>query len=319
MNNWKVIFETNLPFKLFGRGKVRDTWELPDGNLLIVATDRISAFDVVIGAIPGKGKILTKMSEFWFDFIRDLTIDHHLLAMGVPTPYCRDGRDWTGIDMLDLMERTMVVKKADVVLPVECVVRGFLAGSGWAEYRENRVVCGNELPPGLQEGSMLVTPIFTPATKAAAGFHDDNITYNTMVDAIKLFLMRQGVVRPSLASARARDLAEQMRTASLRIYRKASAYAQSRGIIIADTKFEFGLKDDKLLLIDELLTPDSSRFWPVEDWEPGKSQKSFDKQYLRDWLISIGWDKKPPAPNLSEEVVKVTAEKYQEADRRLLP
>jgi len=312
----RVIKETYFPgMKLYSRGKVRDTWELKN-KLLIVATDRISAFDVVVGAIPGKGKILNAMSEFWFKSLNSIPRSHFISS---DLNYAHSHFVWTQIYANDLVGRSMIVEKADFVVPIECVARGYLAGSGWEEYQKTGMVCGNKLLSGLKEGSMLQMPIFTPATKAEAGLHDENITFELMVETMKSFLIRQGLSKPSLSSSRAKELSNAMRIASLGIYLRAFNYALDKGIIIADTKMEFGLKDGELMLIDELLTPDSSRFWPAEDWKPGKSQKSFDKQYLRDYLKSIGWNKKPPAPELPEEVIRVTAEKYSEAARRLLP
>lgn len=285
---WETNFE-KLP--LVHRGKVRDIYEV-EGNLLIVATDRISAFDVVMPTpIPDKGIILTQMSLFWFDFLKDM-VENHLLSAQVEEypPVCAPYAD-------ELRGRSMLVKKTKP-LPVECIVRGYLAGSGLKEYRRQGTVCGIKLPPGLQEADKLPEPIFTPSTKAQEG-HDVNITFE------------------ECASLIGQELAEKVRDLSLEIYRRAARYAEERGIIIADTKFEFGLLGDKLLLIDEVLTPDSSRFWPLEDYAPGRPQKSFDKQFLRDWLESIGWDKKPPAPELPPDIVEKTRARYLEALKRL--
>jgi len=290
----KLIKETYLPMRLFKRGKVRDTWQWMDGNLLMIATDRISAFDVVVGAIPGKGKILTKMSIFWFGFIRDIISSHLITDSPTGLYYSYFGYE------NDLRGRSMLIKKADRVIPVECVVRGYLAGSAWKEYQASGEVCGIKLPPGLLESSKLSWPIFTPATKAETG-HDENISFDRMAD----------ILGDSI-------LAAQLRNISFKLYQEAAEYTESKGIIIADTKFEFGLKDNQLMLIDEVLTPDSSRFWPKDEWQPGQSQKSFDKQYLRDYLNSTDWDKKPPAPKLPEEVIKKTSEKYKEALKRLV-
>ncbi len=308
----RVIKETNLPLKLYSRGKVRDTWELNGRRLLMVATDRISAFDFVVGAIPGKGKILTKMSEFWFNFVGEI-LDHHLISTDLAM--AKSHKVWLYCSANDLDGRSMVIKKVDAVIQIECVVRGYLAGSGWQEYQKSGTVCGNKLPDGLQEGDKLPEPIFTPATKAEAGQHDENITIVEMIAILNRWLA--DILR---ADKTAGSLTSWLAAKSIEVYKKASEYAETRGVIIADTKFEFGLFDSQPILIDELLTPDSSRFWPKEDWKPGGPQKSFDKQYLRDWLINEAkWDKKSPAPELPEEVVRVTQEKYHEALRRLIP
>ena len=289
-----VVSETNLEgLKLIHRGKVRDLYEL-NGSLLIVATDRISAFDVVMPTpIPDKGVILTQMSLFWFEFLKDL-VKNHLLTAKVEEypPECLPYADI-------LRGRSMLVKKTKP-LPVECIVRGYLAGSALKEYRSQGTVCGIKLPPGLKEAEKLPEPIFTPSTKAQEG-HDVNITFEECSALI------------------GKELAQKVRDLSLEIYRRAAQYAEERGIIIADTKFEFGLGDkEELLLIDEVLTPDSSRFWPREDYVPGRPQQSFDKQFLRDWLESIGWDKKPPAPELPPEIVEKTRARYLEALKRLI-
>jgi phosphoribosylaminoimidazole-succinocarboxamide synthase len=296
----KPLVETHLSgLKLENRGKVRDIYSL-DSRLLIVATDRISCFDVVLGTpIPWKGKVLTSLTVFWLDFLKDL-VPNHLVTADV---------DRMGPAVLPHREllrgRTMLVKRARV-LPVECVVRGYLAGSGWRSYKEDGTVCGIKLPPGLRESDRLPAPIFTPTTKAAAG-HDEPISMAGV----------EGSVGAELAG-RIRDL-------SLKVYATAADYAAERGIIIADTKFEWGLVPsgaeglcgDALTLVDEALTPDSSRFWPADAYEPGRPQASYDKQYVRDWLDESGWDHEPPAPPLPEEVVRKTAEKYLEACRRL--
>ena len=318
MSGEKVIVETNLPFKLFSRGKVRDTWALPTGDLLMIATDRISAFDVVVGAIPGKGKILNRMSEFWFLFLKEI-VSNHFLSTDIGPMLKIQGIRFNILEN-DLDGRSMMVERADHVIPVECVVRGYLVGSGWREYQKTGMVCGNKLPPGLKEGDKLPEPIFTPATKAEMGLHDENITEDQMVNVLAKW-EKEVIKSPGILMTHtdlAQSLTVWLKATSIGIYEKASRYAADRRIIIADTKLEFGIKNNKLMLIDELLTPDSSRFWPADQWEPGKSQESFDKQYLRDWLISIGWNKKPPAPVLSEEVIRVTAAKYKEAERRLL-
>lgn len=275
---------------LLKRGKVRDIYDLGD-YLLIVATDRISAFDVVLPTpIPNKGKILTLMTLFWFDFLKDLVPNHVVTAKveeypEVLKPYYEL-----------LHQRSMLVKKARVI-PVECIVRGYITGSAMKEYQKTGKVCGIELPSGLKEADKLPEPIFTPSTKAEKGEHDINITFEEMVNLV------------------GREVAEKLRNLSLTIYQRASSYAESRGIIIADTKFEFGfdLKTEELMLIDEVLTPDSSRFWPKELYSPGKSQVSFDKQFVRDWLKEIGWKETEPPPEIPPYVVEKTLEKYLEA------
>ncbi len=287
-----AVYETNFPkLKLLHRGKVRDLYDLGEA-LLMVATDRISAFDVVMPTpIPDKGVVLTQMSLFWFDFLKEL-VPNHLLTAEVEA-YPIEVQEYAEI----LRGRSMLVKKTQP-LPVECIVRGYLAGSGLKEYRRSGTVCGIKLPPGLKEADRLPEPIFTPSTKAQEG-HDVNITFEECARLI------------------GQDLAEKVRELSLAIYQKAAAYAEERGIIIADTKFEFGLLEGELFLIDEVLTPDSSRFWPKEEYEPGRPQKSFDKQFLRDWLEEIGWNKTPPAPELPQEIVEKTRARYLEALKRL--
>jgi phosphoribosylaminoimidazole-succinocarboxamide synthase len=278
---------------LKGRGKVRDIYDLGD-RLLIVATDRISAFDVVMpNPIPDKGKILTQLSHFWFDLTKDI-VANHVLSTEVGD-YPKECQPYQEI----LRSRSMLVVKTEV-LPVECVVRGYLSGSGWEEYQKTGEVCGVKLPKGLRESSKLEEPIFTPATKAEMGLHDENITFEKVEETI------------------GKDLARKVRSISLAIYKKARDFAEQRGILIADTKMEFGVKGEKLILIDELLTPDSSRFWPKDEYQPGGPQKSFDKQFLRDYLLSIRWEKNPPAPQLPEEIVRKTREKYLEAYERLV-
>lgn len=288
----KVLLDTQLPgIKPFKGGKVRDIYELDD-KLLIIATDRISAFDVVLpNGIPDKGKILTKLSEFWFEFTKDI-ISNHLIMTDVAS-FPEELREYASV----LDGRSMLVRKTDP-MPVECVVRGYLAGSGWREYKEKGSVCGLKLPPGLRESEKLPQPIFTPATKASSG-HDINISEKEVAKLV------------------GEELARQLKGKSLAIYQAASSYAESKGLILSDTKFEFGRYDDEIIIIDELLTPDSSRFWPREDYQPGKSQKSFDKQFVRDYLETLDWDKAPPAPQLPGEVIKKTSEKYLEAYRKL--
>lgn len=272
------------------RGKVRDIYEFGD-RLLFVASDRISAFDWVLpSGIPDKGRVLTKLSEMWFD---KLDVDHHLISMDatdLPLP--------SDAPVHELSGRSMVVKKTDVI-PIECVVRGYLAGSGWKEYRASGTVCGIPLPDGLVESDKLAEPIFTPATKAESG-HDINISFEEMSDRVGAEL-----------SAKLRDL-------SIGIYNAAADYARSRDIIIADTKFEFGMLDGEVVLIDEVLTPDSSRFWPVAQYEPGRGQPSFDKQFVRDWLETTAWDKNSEPPVLPTEIVARTREKYVEAYEKLV-
>lgn len=278
--------------KKFKSGKVRDIYDLDD-RLLIVATDRISAFDYVLpNPIPDKGKILTGLSAFWFDFVADV-IPNHLISSSVEDlpPDLQAQRD-------KIEGRFMLVMKARV-LEVECVARGYVAGSGWKEYVQKGSICGIKLPKGLVEAAELPQSIFTPATKARTG-HDENISMKTVRDMV------------------GRDLAERLAETSLSLYERAKEYGKRRGIIIADTKFEFGLIDDELILIDEVLTPDSSRFWPAETYSPGGSQKSYDKQFVRDYLESIRWNKKPPVPELPEEIITKTREKYIEAYRSLV-
>lgn len=285
-----VVWETDFPgLKLASRGKVRDIYEVGD-DLLIVATDRLSAFDVVLPTpIPDKGRVLTQLSLFWFEALRDIIPHHVLSATEFPPPANVYSRQLAG--------RSMLCRKTRP-LPIECVVRGYLAGSGWKDYRTTGKVCGVALPPGLRESDRLPTPIFTPSTKATSG-HDENISFDEVV-------ARVGGER-----------AEELRSVSLEIYRRAAAYAEPRGILLADTKFEFGLVGDQLMWIDEALTPDSSRFWPAQGYQPGRSQPSFDKQYVRDYLESIGWNKQPPGPQLPPEVVERTRAKYREAYRLL--
>jgi phosphoribosylaminoimidazole-succinocarboxamide synthase len=288
----QTLLELELPgLHKLKSGKVREIFDLGD-SLLFVATDRISAFDCIMpNPIPRKGEVLTQISYFWFDQTSTFQ-PHHLLSRPndrLPArlqPYAAQ-----------LERRSMIVKKAQP-LAIECVVRGYLAGSGWKEYRDQQTVCGIKLPPGLKESSELPAPIFTPATKAESG-HDENISFEQAGQIVGA------------------EIAEQARTASLKIYLFAREYALRRGIIIADTKFEFGLLDGKLILIDEVLTPDSSRFWPADQYRPGQSQPSFDKQFLRDYLETLAWKKTPPAPALPPEIVAKTQAKYLEAYERL--
>lgn len=287
-----VVLETHLPgITLLARGKVRDIYDLRD-RLLIVTTDRISAFDCVLPTgIPGKGKVLTQLSRFWLEWLSD-SVAHHLITADV-NQYPAELEPYRSL----LAGRSMLVHRADM-LPVECVARGYLAGSGWKEYQATGAVCGIRLPVGLRESDALPEPLFTPATKATSG-HDVNISFSEV---------------ERLVGA---PLAAELRRLTLQIYTRAAAYARERGIIIADTKFEFGLFQGHLILADEVLTPDSSRFWPLDSYQPGRPQASYDKQYVRDYLESIGWDKKPPAPPLPAEVVVRTAEKYRQAYRAL--
>ncbi len=277
---------------LIGRGKVRDLYAVGDA-LLMVATDRISAFDHVLGTgIPGKGKILTQLSLFWFDLVRDI-VPNHLIATKV-ADFPEDLHKYA--DQLE--GRSMLVKRA-AMFPVECVARGYIAGSGWKEYKASGTVCGIKLPSGLQDGSRLPEPIFTPSTKSQDGTHDENIPYTEVEKAVG-----------------AED-AKELRRLTLAIYEKAGRHAESRGLILADTKFEFGRTQDGIVLADEVLTPDSSRFWEASGWKPGGAQPSFDKQFVRDYLESIRWNKQAPAPSLPDDVAKRTLEKYLEAFRRL--
>ncbi|MGA6993515.1 MAG: phosphoribosylaminoimidazolesuccinocarboxamide synthase [Candidatus Deferrimicrobiaceae bacterium] len=289
----QAVVETNIPgLTLLGRGKVRDIYEV-EGKLLLVASDRLSAFDVVLpDGIPGKGKVLTQISVFWFRKLADI-VPNHMISVDVMDfpPGARNHEEM-------LSERSMLCRRARP-LPVECVVRGYLSGSGWAEYRERGEVCGIRVPGGLSESARLPDPIFTPATKEEKGKHDMNISFARMVEIV------------------GKEMAENARAASLEIYRRAADYARGRGIIIADTKFEFGVADGKLILIDEVLTPDSSRFWPTEGYRPGGAQKSFDKQFVRDYLLTLPWNKTAPGPKLPADVIAKTAEKYREAMRIL--
>ena len=280
------LTEVNLPLKKFKTGKVREVFDLK-GNLLMVATDRISAFDWVLpNGIPYKGAVLTQISNFWFGFTQDI-IDNHLLV----TDFKNFPPDLRKFNVLN--KRSVIVRKTEPI-PIECVVRGYLSGSGWKEYQETGKVCGIELPAGLKESDKLPSPIFTPATKAESG-HDLNIPFEKVVEEV------------------GDDDAEFLRDTSIAIYKKASEHALSKGIIIADTKFEFGYLEDEIIVIDEMLTPDSSRFWPLDSYKPGGAQPSFDKQFVRDYLNSISWNREPPIPKLPPEVIEGTTKRYLEA------
>ena len=287
----RAVVATTIPGVPVYRGKVRDVYDLGD-TLVLVATDRVSAFDHVMSdGVPGKGVLLTRMTRFWLDFLGE---PNHFLSAdltALPTAFASAAADLAG--------RTMVVKKTHVV-PVECVARGYLAGSGWAEYRRSQTVCGVPLPAGLREADRLPEPIFTPATKAPAGSHDENISFDQMAHTVGA------------------AVAAELRRRTLAVYRRAADYALARGILIADTKLEWGaLPSGELILIDEVLTPDSARFWPVDQYQPGRSPASFDKQFLRDWLEASGWDKVGPPPRLPADVIAATAARYAEAVQRL--
>ncbi len=286
-----IVTETNLPLRIFKKGKVRDIYEADDCLLLIV-TDRVSAFDFVLHEpIPKKGICLTQISKFWFDYFRD-TVPNHLITTDVNDfPEDLTNHEET------LIGRSMLVKKARV-LPIECIVRGYISGSAWKSYQKDGAVCGIKLPNGLKESDRLDEPLFTPSTKAESG-HDINISYDKMKELV------------------GKEDAEKMKDLSLKIYKEGAKYALKKGIIIADTKFEFGKIDDKIILVDEILTPDSSRFWPADLYEPGKSQPSFDKQYVRDYLSSTGWDKNSDPPQLPEDVIEETQRKYKEAYEKI--
>ncbi|WP_163336562.1 phosphoribosylaminoimidazolesuccinocarboxamide synthase [Desulfopila sp. IMCC35008] len=273
------------------RGKVRDMYTIPghDDKLLMVATDRISAYDVVMDdAIPGKGAVLTKLSLFWFELLGDI-VENHLITANVDEypEACKPYAD-------QLRDRSMLVKKTKP-LPIECIVRGYISGSFWKAYKVNRVVCGFELPEGMKESDQFPNPLFTPSTKAELGDHDENISIEQMVKIL------------------GKEQAEKVADISVQLYQKAAEFAREKGIIIADTKFELGVIDDRIILIDEVLTPDSSRFWPMDKYAPGQGQPSFDKQFLRDYLSSLEWDKTPPPPTLPAEIVEKTKQRYEEA------
>jgi phosphoribosylaminoimidazole-succinocarboxamide synthase len=290
--NAPPLLESKLPgIKLWKRGKVRDVYEVGD-QLLLIATDRLSAFDVVLPTgIPGKGVLLTQMSLFWFELLKDV-VPHHVVSADVS-----DYPDELKRFRDQLEGRSMLVQRTEV-LPIECVVRGYIVGSGWKDYKTTGAICGIALPAGLRESDRLEPPIFTPATKAETG-HDENISFETMIGTV------------------GQDRAAEARRVSLEIYERARAHAEARGIIVADTKFEFGIRDGRLIWIDEALTPDSSRFWPRDVYAPGRSQPSFDKQFVRDYLETLDWDKQPPGPELPPEVVARTVQKYVEAFERL--
>ncbi len=291
-----AIVTTDLPdLKLVHRGKVRDMYSIPghDDKLLMIATDRISAYDVVMDdAIPGKGKVLTQLSLFWFDLLGDV-VENHLISANVSEypEVCRSYEQ-------QLQGRSMLVKKT-VPLTIECIVRGYISGSFWSEYQKDTDVCGFALPNGMQESDKFAKPLFTPSTKAEIGDHDENISIDVM--------------KKIVGEERAKEIEE----ISLNLYQRAADFAREKGIIIADTKFELGLIDGKLILIDEVLTPDSSRFWPLDEYRPGKGQPSYDKQFLRDYLSSLDWDKNPPSPELPAGIVAKTKARYEEALRLL--
>jgi phosphoribosylaminoimidazole-succinocarboxamide synthase len=286
------MLQSTIPNSAY-RGKVREAYDLGDGRLLMVATDRISAFDFILpNGIPDKGAVLTQMSKFWFEMTKEVVPNHYLRLA--------DGSDSDGLSFAlppELRGRSMIVRKGER-LDVECIVRGYLAGSAWAEYKETGRVCGLSMPAGMVEAQQFLEPIFTPTTKADIG-HDENMSAEELVAYIGA------------------DTANAIRLRSLALYSYAGEYARQRGIIIADTKFEFGIVDDEPIVIDEMLTPDSSRFWPADQYEPGHAQPSFDKQFLRDWLVQSGWDGEPPAPRLPDDIVENTADRYREAFTRL--
>jgi phosphoribosylaminoimidazole-succinocarboxamide synthase len=289
------VLETNYEgLKLVHRGKVRDMYEIlgHDDKLLMVASDRISAFDVVIDAVPGKGKILTQLSLFWFDLLGDV-IPNHLITADV-NEYPEECKPYSS----ELADRSMLVHKTKP-LSVECIVRGYISGSFWKAYQKDTTVCGFEFPANLQESDKLPEVIFTPSTKADLGDHDENISVNTMEDML------------------GKEQTQKISDISVELYSRAADYARSKGIIIADTKFELGMLNGELILIDEVLTPDSSRFWPLDQYEPGKGQPSFDKQFLRDYLATLDWDKNPPAPKVPADIIEKTKARYEEALQKI--
>lgn len=293
----EAVLTTECPeLKLIHRGKVRDMYEIPghENTLLMVATDRISAYDVVMAEpIAGKGKVLTRISLFWFGLLGDI-VPNHLISADVNDfpEICRPYRS-------QLEGRSMWVKRARVV-PIECIVRGYLSGSFWNAYKKDTTVCGFQLPAGMQESDCFPEPLFTPSTKAEQGEHDENISTERMRELI------------------GNDLADKMTSISIQLYQRAADYARSKGIIIADTKFEMGLDGDTLMLVDEVLTPDSSRFWPLDQYTPGRGQPSFDKQFLRDYLASLDWNKQPPPPPLPADILTKTKKRYEEAEQKLI-
>ena len=286
-----IVTETNLPLEVFKKGKVRDVYSTND-KLLLIVTDRISAFDFVLHEpIPKKGICLTQISKFWFDYFKDI-VPSHMISADVSN-FPEELKDYDN----QLVGRSMLVKKAEV-FPIECIVRGYISGSAWKSYKKDGTVCGIKLPKGLKESDKFEEPLFTPSTKADTG-HDINISYEEMKEKI------------------GKEDAEKLKELSLRMYKEGSEYARKKGIIIADTKFEFGKIDDQIIVVDEVLTPDSSRFWPADLYEPGKSQPSFDKQYVRDYLSSTGWDKNSTPPHLPNNIINETQKKYQEAYEKL--
>ena len=294
MSSSDVVFETSIPgLPMIGRGKVRDIYSADEKHLLLVTTDRLSAYDVILpDPIPGKGEVLTRISLFWFRMMSDI-IDNHLTELSIDDVVADK-------DLCDLLRNQTLVVKRLKPLPIEAVVRGYLIGSGWRDYLDTGQVCGINLPAGLLQAEKLPQTLFTPASKAEAGDHDENISFNQVVDLI------------------GENLANRVRDVSIEIYERAAAYALQRGIIIADTKFEFGLDDEgRLHIIDEVLTPDSSRFWPVDEYEVGTSPPSFDKQFVRDYLDTLDWDKTAPGPELPTELLEQTAAKYREALDRM--
>lgn len=289
----KVVLKTNFPkLKLFAQGKVRDIYEVGE-YLLLISTDRLSAFDVIMGqGIPFKGMVLTKISEFWFEFTKDI-IPNHMISTNVDEfpEECKEYAD-------DLRNRSMLVKKAKVV-PIECIVRGYISGSGWKDYKSSGSISGIGLPEGLMESEKFAEPIFTPSTKAEIGEHDENISAEQALEITN------------------KDTFSALEDSTLKIYKRASEYAQEKGIILADTKMEFGHYNGRLILVDELLTPDSSRFWPLNKYEKGRGQESYDKQFVRDYLLSINFNKKPPPPRLPDDIINKTSEKYLDIYKRL--
>lgn len=289
------VIETNFSdLHLIRKGKVRDIYDMDD-SLLMVASDRLSAFDVVLpDGIPDKGKVLTKISSHWFKRMENI-VGNHLISDNVED-YPEQCRKYKDI----LSERSMLVKKAEP-LPVECIVRGYISGSGWTSYKESGMICGIQLPQGLKQSDKLSEPLYTPSTKAEVGDHDINVDFNETVKIL------------------GKEKAEKIRDLSIAIYMKGAEEALKKGIIIADTKFEFGIYNDEIILIDEVMTPDSSRFWPLSSYSPGQAQKSYDKQYIRDWLISSGWNKKSPGPRLPQQVIEHTVKKYNEVLNLIIP